>query len=159
MIQLHRIEDSEGIDLNSTDKSKEVKVCYYNYFNHGFKSDSKIFNYCDRGKKYFRNFAIIHVNGFGYRFFMFDMTKEDAIEFVKDFEPSDEFETIDINKTSLSRKCMICHYWYFKDLDFYFKSNVCNKCHGKCIFLLLNIKGAFLSVFYRVLVKKNLLVF
>ena len=56
---------------------------------------------------------------------MFDMAKEDMIEFIK-FFPNDEFETIDINKTGLSRKCMISHYWYFKDLDFYFKPNVCN---------------------------------
>ena len=26
-------------------------------------------------------------------FFMFDMTEEDVIEFIKDFEPDDEFET------------------------------------------------------------------
>ena len=64
---------------------------------------------------------------------MFDMTK---------VFPNDEFETIDINETSLSRKCMISHYWYFKDLGFYFKPNVCNECHSRCIFSLLNIKGA-----------------
>ena len=80
--------------------------------------------------------------GCGYRFYMFQVTKEDEIEFIKDFEPNDEFETIDINKTSLSRKCMICHYWYFKDLDFYFNPNVCNKYHGRCIFSLLSIEGA-----------------
>ena len=43
--------------------------------------------------KSFRNFAIIHVNNFSYRFFIFDMTEEDVIEFIKDFEPDDEFET------------------------------------------------------------------
>ena len=44
---------------------------------------------------------------------MFEMTEEDVIEFINDFEPNDEFETrlqyeriyisegIDINKTSL----------------------------------------------------------
>ena len=42
MTQLHKIEDSKGIDLNKTDKSKERKICYYNYFNNGFKSDSKL---------------------------------------------------------------------------------------------------------------------
>ena len=92
MIQLPIIEDSERIDLNRADKSKECKICYYNYFNHGFKSDSNICNDCDRGIKYFGNFAIIHVNGFGYRFFMIDITKEDVIEFIKSYEPNDEFE-------------------------------------------------------------------
>ena len=49
------------------------------------------------------------------------------------FEPDGEFETtlqyeridisegIDIDKTNLSRECIICHYWYFKDLEFKFK--------------------------------------
>ena len=37
---------------------------------------------------------------------MFDITKEDAIEFKKDFEPVDEFEKIDINKTSPSKECI-----------------------------------------------------
>ena len=53
---------------------------------------------------------------------MFDITEEDVIELIKDFEPDDEFETtlpyettdiskgIDIDKTSLSRECMIYHY-------------------------------------------------
>ena len=128
MIQLDRIEDSQGIDLNRTDKSKECKICYYNYFKNGFKSDSKVCNDGDWGIKSVGNFAIMHVNGFGYRFLMFDMTKEDVIEFIKDIEPNDEFETINVNKSSLSRKCMICHYWCFKNLDFYFKPNIFNKC-------------------------------
>ena len=57
---------------------------------------------------------MIHVNGSGYRFSMFNIANEDVIEFLKDFEPNDEFETIEINKTSLSRECMICCYWYLK---------------------------------------------
>ena len=133
MIQLDRT------DLHKTDKSKQCRICHYNYFKNGFKSDSKTCNRCDWGIK---SFGTIHLNGFGYRFFMFDMTKEDVIEFIKHFEPNDEFETIDINKISLSRKWMICHYWYFKGLDLYFKPYFCNKCHGRCIFLLLNIEDA-----------------
>ena len=35
------------------------------------------------------------------------MTKEYVIEFIKDFEPNDEFETIDTNQISLLRKCLI----------------------------------------------------
>ena len=26
-------------------------------------------------------------------------------------------EGIDINKTSTSKECMFCHYWYFKDVN------------------------------------------
>ena len=62
MTQLDRIEDSEGIDLDKTDKSKECKIYHYNYFDKGFKSDpKKICNRCDWGIKSFGNFAIIHV--------------------------------------------------------------------------------------------------
>ena len=38
-------------------------------------------------------------------------------------------EGIDINKTSASNECMLCHYWYFKEVGFKFEPHVCNKCH------------------------------
>ena len=64
MMQLHKIKDSKEIDLNKTDKSKECNICS-NYFNNGFKSDSKICNDCVWGIKSFGNFAIIHLDGVG----------------------------------------------------------------------------------------------
>ena len=33
------------------------------------------------------------------------------------------------NKTSASKKCILCHYWYFKEIGFKFERHVCNKCH------------------------------
>ena len=38
-------------------------------------------------------------------------------------------EGIDINKTSASKKCDICHYWYFKDIGFKYQPYLCNGCH------------------------------
>ena len=38
-------------------------------------------------------------------------------------------EGIDVNKTSLSKECDICHYWYFKDIDFKYEPYLCNGCH------------------------------
>ena len=38
-------------------------------------------------------------------------------------------EGIDVNKTSTSKECHVCHYWYFLNYSFKFKPNVCNKCH------------------------------
>ena len=38
-------------------------------------------------------------------------------------------EGIDTNKTSASKECMLCHYWYFKDVGFKSEPHVCNKCH------------------------------
>ena len=108
MTQLHKIEDSKGIDLNKTDKSKECKICYYHYFNNDFKSDSKISNDSDWRIKSIRNFAIIHVNGVGYRFFM---TKEDEVAFIKDYESDDKFERINIHETSPSKEYFRCILW------------------------------------------------
>ena len=42
----------------------------------------------------------------------------------------DVSEGINTNKTSLSKKCMLCHYWYFEDVGFKFEPNVCSKCHN-----------------------------
>ena len=33
------------------------------------------------------------------------------------YEKIDVSEGIDTNKTSASKECMLCYYWYFKDLD------------------------------------------
>ena len=38
-------------------------------------------------------------------------------------------EVIDINKTSASKECDICHYWYFLDKNFKYEPYLCNGCH------------------------------
>ena len=38
-------------------------------------------------------------------------------------------EGIDINKTSASKECELCQYWFFKDIGFKFEEHVCNRCH------------------------------
>ena len=45
----------------------------------------------------------------------------------------DVSEGIDVNKTSESKKCDICHYWYFLDKGFKFQPNVYNVCHDVLI--------------------------
>ena len=35
----------------------------------------------------------------------------------------------DVNKTSVSKDCIICHYHYFLDKGFKFHPDVCNGCH------------------------------
>ena len=37
------------------------------------------------------------------------------------YERLDVSEAIDVNKTSVSRKCIICHCWYFLDKGFRFQ--------------------------------------
>ena len=35
-----------------------------------------------------------------------------------EYDRIDISEGIDVNKTNASKECDICHYWYFKDIDF-----------------------------------------
>ena len=56
---------------------------------------------------------------------------------------------VDVNKTSASKECNICHYWYFLNHSFKFQPNVCNWCHSLLMmsinlsdFAILNIKGS-----------------
>ena len=42
---------------------------------------------------------------------------------------TDVSEGIDVNKTSASKECDVCHYWYFLNYIFKFQPNVCNRCH------------------------------
>ena len=38
-------------------------------------------------------------------------------------------EGADVNKTDGSLEGSICHYWYFLETNFKFRSDVCNSCH------------------------------
>ena len=50
----------------------------------------------------------------------------------------DVSEEIGVNKTSESKKCNICHCWYFLDKGFNFQSHVCNGCHD-LLMMYMNI--------------------
>ena len=46
------------------------------------------------------------------------------------------------------KKCILYHYWYFKDVGFKFEPPVCNKCHAILMtayelknIAILNVKG------------------
>ena len=45
------------------------------------------------------------------------------------YDRIDVSERIYVNKTSASKECDICHYWYFSNYSFKFQSNVGNRCH------------------------------
>ena len=45
------------------------------------------------------------------------------------YEKIDASEGIDVNKTSASKECELCHYWFFKDVGFKFEEHVCNGYH------------------------------
>ena len=46
------------------------------------------------------------------------------------YKKIDVSEGINTNKRSLSKECMLCHYWYSEDVGFKFELDVCNKCHN-----------------------------
>ena len=65
------------------------------------------------------------------------------------YDRFDVSEGIDVNKTSASKECDICHYWYFLNYSFKFQPNVCNRCHDLLMMsvnlsniVILNIKGS-----------------
>ena len=45
------------------------------------------------------------------------------------FDRTDVSERIVINKTSAWKECLLCFYWYFKDVSCKFEPHVCNGCH------------------------------
>ena len=45
------------------------------------------------------------------------------------YDRIDVSEGIDVNKTSASKECDICHYKYFLNYSFKFQPNVCDRCH------------------------------
>ena len=64
------------------------------------------------------------------------------------YKKTDVSERIDVNKRSVSKECMLCHYWYFKNVGFKFEPHVCNKCHNVLMtayelkdFAILTAKG------------------
>ena len=68
------------------------------------------------------------------------------------YDRTDISEDIDFAKSNKSVKCMICHYWYFKDVGFKYQPYVCNGCHDFSMtvqnlddFVILRVK----SVDYR----------
>ena len=54
------------------------------------------------------------------------------------YERTDISEGINFNKTNKSVECMICHYWYFKDIGFKYQPYVCNGCHD-CSMIVQNL--------------------
>ena len=65
------------------------------------------------------------------------------------YDKIDFSEGTDVNKTSASKECNVCHYFYFLNYSFKFQLNVCNRCHDLLTMsvnfrdiAILNIKGS-----------------
>ena len=65
------------------------------------------------------------------------------------FERIDVYEGIDVNKTSASKECDICHYWYFLNYSIKFQPNIWDRFYdllrlsmNLSDIAILNIKGS-----------------
>ena len=73
-------------------------------------------------------------------------------------------EGIDVNKTRTSKKCDLCHYWYFLNYSFKFQPNVCNRSHDLLMMsvtlsdiAILNIKGSDFLCIINLISKKEVI--
>ena len=82
MIECKRIDISEGIGINKTNKSKECMLCHYWYFlNKNFSYGRYLCNGCYnmvQKSNDFRNIAIVHVKKSAYRIYFLYMSKCEA---------------------------------------------------------------------------------
>ena len=62
------------------------------------------------------------------------------------YDKIDVSEGIDINKTSASKECDFCHYWYFLNEGFKFQKYACNRCHDLSMMSMNLINIAILKI-------------
>ena len=55
------------------------------------------------------------------------------------YDRIDISEGIDVNKTSVSKECDICHFLYFLNYSYKFRQNFCNRCHD-LLMMSLNLR-------------------
>ena len=46
------------------------------------------------------------------------------------YERIDISDGIDVNQSDESKKCMLCHYWYFLDKNFSYGPYLCDGCYN-----------------------------
>ena len=46
------------------------------------------------------------------------------------YERIDISDGIDVNDSDKSKKCMLCHYWYFLDKNFSCRPYICDGCYN-----------------------------
>ena len=82
MLQFERIDVSEEIDLNKSDKSKESMICHYWYFTDiGYKYEPHVCRGChDLSTVVYdlNDFMILNIKGIDYRCYVCNMSKNDA---------------------------------------------------------------------------------
>ena len=81
MLQCERIDFSEVVDIDKSNKSKECMICHHWYFEDiGYKFKPCVCNKChDISMRAYdlKNISILNVKGVGYRCVLWNMTKND----------------------------------------------------------------------------------
>ena len=90
MLEYDRMDISEGIDINKSNKSEECMICHYWYFlDKNFKYEPYLCSGCnDLSQKAinFNDVAIVSVKEFDYRIYFWYMSKDDAINVLKNLD-------------------------------------------------------------------------
>ena len=89
MLEYDRIDISKGIDINKTNASKECDICHYWYFlGRCFKHKPYLCNGCHNLMQKAMNFndvAIVSVKRSDYRIRFWNISKDDAMNIIKNF--------------------------------------------------------------------------
>ena len=89
MLKYDKIDITEGIDLNKTNKSKECMFCHYWYYlNKNFSCRPFTCDGCHdivQGSTGFKNIAIIYVKKTAYRVYFKDISKNKAKKLINKF--------------------------------------------------------------------------
>ena len=94
MLEFDRIDISEGIDINKTNKSKECMLCHYWYFldknfSYGPYLCDGCYNIMQKSIN-FKNIAIVHVKKSAYRIYFLYMSKCEAKKLMNNSNLSDK---------------------------------------------------------------------
>ena len=101
MIEYKRIDISERIDVDKTNKSKECMLCYYCYFLHkNFSYGPYVCDDCYNSSQKsidFKNIAIVHIKKYIYRIYFSCMNKQKAKKLIQKFDLIDKTGSINCN--------------------------------------------------------------
>ena len=94
MLQYERINVSEGIDIDKSNKSKETMLCHYWYFKDiGFKFQPYACNRChDLSMMIYDldDFMVLNIRGVNYKCFVCSMSKNTAIKLLNNSQLDDK---------------------------------------------------------------------
>ena len=100
MLKYDRIDISEGIDVDKTNKSKECMFCHYWYFlNKNFSYEPYTWDGCYNilNKTNLKNVAIIHILKSTYRIYFPYINKHEAKKLIKNSDLIDKTGSINFN--------------------------------------------------------------